>query len=52
MKKDYIFDFIEYFSRYYSNTTGCIFVLLYFFCTYNGDSCGYLYMIIKAYANI
>ena len=30
MKKDFLFDFIDNFSRYYSNTTGCIFVLLYF----------------------
>ena len=52
MKKDYLFDFIENFRKYYSNITGQIFSIITSFCTYNGNTCGCLYMIIKAYANI
>ena len=52
MKKDFLYDFIDNFSRYYSTASRMNIYSIIFFRAYDGNSCGYLYMIIKAYANI
>ena len=52
MKKNFLYDFIDNFSRYYSTTSRMNIYSIIFFRAYDGNSFGNPYMIIKAHANI